>query len=300
MSVRTESWKVVLAAGAGRRLQSVTGGIPKQFWRCCGDESLLECTLDRFDPLAARTVVIVDEAHRTHLAETSERYPMGTVVVQPQDRGTAAGVLLALTPVLESEPEAIVILTPADHGIMDPAAFRARVASAVSRVRDHRDDIVLFGVRPASPRQDYGWISIQSGDSSGPFSRIRSFVEKPDWQHASRLFQDGALWNTMVLVATASTLWSLYAELLPELTTVMSEYMRRPASDRQEYLSSMYSDLPRHDFSRDVIGRANRLFAHVLPASVGWTDLGTPERLNEWQQANGCRPVRIPCPAHEA
>jgi mannose-1-phosphate guanylyltransferase len=107
-------WKVVLAAGAGRRLQSVTGCVPKQFWRRNGEASLLEQTIDRFEPLApwSRTVVIVDEGHREHIAETARLYPVGTVVVQPQDRGTAAGVLLALTPVLEIRPQAIVIVTP--------------------------------------------------------------------------------------------------------------------------------------------------------------------------------------------
>jgi len=286
--VSGQPWKVVLAAGAGRRLQGVTGGVPKQFWRSGGRATLLEQTIDRFDPIAppSRTVVIVDESQREHIAEGARLHPARTLVVQPQDRGTAAGVLLALTPVLGTRPEAIVILTPSDHGVVDVPGFRERVAQAVQRVRN-RDDIVLFGAVPAAAQPDYGWISLRHDGSGGAFRPVASFVEKPDGAAAARLFRDGAIWNTMVVVARARTLHDLYATLLPGLTALISAVIGLPEALRASYLAAIYRRLPQHDFSRDVLGRAHGLIACVLPRSIGWTDLGTPDRLAAWQRNSG-------------
>jgi mannose-1-phosphate guanylyltransferase len=108
-----EIWSIALAAGAGKRLMSVTGGIPKQFWRPAGGASLLEHTLDRLYPITgpSRTVTIVDEPHRAFVAALDRRRPLGQVVYQPQDRGTVAGVLLPLLRVLTDAPDAIVVIT---------------------------------------------------------------------------------------------------------------------------------------------------------------------------------------------
>src|SRR6185436_6374908 len=110
-------WPVVLAAGAGRRLSSVTGGTPKQFWSPDGGPSLVETTLERVAPLGSleRTVVIVDRAHESYVRAVERRWGAANIVWQPGDRGTAAGVLLALTPVLDADPNALVFLTPSDH-----------------------------------------------------------------------------------------------------------------------------------------------------------------------------------------
>src|SRR6185503_15686864 len=96
-------WNLVLAAGAGRRLASVTGGVPKQFWRRDGGPTLLEDTLTRTSPLAsrARTVIVVDSTH-AHFITGSAAEAFERVVYQPTDRGTAAGVLFGLMNVLSA------------------------------------------------------------------------------------------------------------------------------------------------------------------------------------------------------
>jgi mannose-1-phosphate guanylyltransferase len=278
--VATQLWTVVLAAGAGRRLSGVTGGVPKQFWRGANGRSLLEQTVDRFSPLAppSRTVVVVDAAHRGHLVGNA----VGKTIYQPGDRGTAAGVLLALTPVLESSPEAIVVITPSDHGVIDDGGFRRGLLDAVRHGRSP-GAVVIFGVQPAAAHHDYGWITPGPLRSSGALRSVSSFVEKPTPERAAQLFEAGAVWNTMVLVGQARAVRDLYAELLPELTEVFETAMRLPPAERDDFLASVYPFLPRFDFSRDVIAPARNLLTYVWPASIGWSDLGTPERLSEWQ-----------------
>lgn len=279
-------WTVILAAGAGRRLSALTGGVPKQFWRGLHGTSLLGQTIDRFRPVAPamRTVVIVDAGHLDHLAATDLRGGLPVVVVQPEDRGTAAGVLLALTPVLESNPDAVVVITPSDHGVRDDSRFRRGVLEAVHQVRAGAD-AVLFGVEPATAQRDYGWISLSRDCTARGFWPVESFIEKPADDVAARLLGEGAVWNTMVMVARAAAIRDLYAELLPSLAGVFADALRLPSADRQAFLTAVYPVLPKFDFSRDLVARSQRMCAYVWPASMGWSDLGTPERLGEWARA---------------
>jgi mannose-1-phosphate guanylyltransferase len=279
----TPLWAVVLAGGAGRRLSCVTGGVPKQFWRRTTGSSLLEETLRRFSPLTtpSRTVVVIDAAHQSYLDGTDVS-KAGRVIVQPQDRGTAAGVLLALQPVVEAEPEAIVILTPADHGVVGEAGFRAALLTAARHIQSC-GGTVLFGVQPTTAHDDYGWIMPGPCRSGSRFRPVASFVEKPSRERAAHLLGSGAIWNTMVLVARARTLQDLYTELLPDLARAFHSLSPLPPADRDAFLVRLYPGLPRVDFSRDLLARARDLSTCVLPASVDWSDLGTPDRLREWQ-----------------
>jgi mannose-1-phosphate guanylyltransferase len=278
-------WTVILAAGSGRRLSAFTGGVPKQFWRGLHGTSLLRQTIDRFLPLApaSRTVVIVDAGHLDHLAGADVPDGLPVLVVQPEDRGTAAGVFLALTPVLESTPDAVVVITPSDHGVRDDSGFRRGVLEAARQVREGAE-IVLFGVEPATAQRDYGWISLSRTLTASGFCPVESFVEKPTDDVAAQLFGAGAVWNTMVMVARAAAIRDLYVKLLPRLAGVFADALHLPAPERDAFLASAYPTLPTYDFSRDLVARSKQMTAYVWPASLGWSDLGTPERLDEWQR----------------
>jgi mannose-1-phosphate guanylyltransferase len=277
-------WTVVLAAGAGRRLAAVTGGVPKQFWRDGGRRSLLEETLDRFRPLAPapRTVVVVDDGHRRLMEAPRARPDGATVVFQPEDRGTAAGLLLSLTPVLDAEPHAVVVVTPSDHGVADANGFRRGLLEGARAARA-RGAVVVFGVEPTEPCTDYGWIT--PGPPRPPYQlrSVRAFVEKPPAAVAARLFAAGAAWNTMVVVARASALLALCRERLPVITAVFETALRLPPALRRAFLAATYPELSPRDFSRDVLGpSARELSTYVWSVSVGWSDLGTPQRLRAW------------------
>ena len=277
-------WTVILAAGEGRRLSSVTGGVPKQFWRAPGGRSLLSDTQERFAPLSpiSRTVIVVDRTHRQQIASAVVGQPHGSLVYQPVDRGTAVGVLLGLTPIVAIDPDALIVMTPADHGVADSAVFRSGLVEGIRHV-EAINGIVLFGVEPIAPSPDYGWIS--TGRASGA-SRIRSvtaFSEKPSLERAAQLFASGGVWNTMVITARARTLRDLCLRHLPELKEIFVRAEGLAAAPRARYLEEIYPTLPKFDFSRDVLTPADLLQMYVWPVSMGWSDLGTPERLFEWQ-----------------
>lgn len=287
-------WSVVLAAGAGSRLSHRTGGIPKQFWRPHGGPSLLEETLARLTPIcpAERTVIVVGDHQRTHVRKWPAYRRSGRIMFQPADRGTAAGVLFGLLPVLASDPDGVVVLTPSDHGVRNAAVFRAGILEAIAHAQ-FPGGIVLFGVQPSAPRPDYGWITLRPGRGRTTIQPVESFVEKPGAETARELLLEGAIWNTMVMVAKVQELFDLCRVHLPHVTAMFDHALTLPRKKRYAFLAARYPDLAVADFSREVLASSRDLFAYTWPASMGWSDLGTPERLDRWLQP---RPSAVALP----
>jgi mannose-1-phosphate guanylyltransferase len=282
-------WSVILAAGRGRRLASVTGGVPKQFWAPHGNRTLLEHTVDRMAILSplARIVTVVDRSQREYAETINARTPVGRLTYQAGDRGTAAGVLRGLVEVA-SDPDGLVVLTPSDHGVARPGVFRQGIREAKAQVRAGHTGIVLLAVQPDSPTGDFGWIVPDGGAvPAGRLPGVSGFVEKPHASIAANLFAAGAVWNTMVMVARVGALLDLYSSHLPALAGVFREARAMPAALRDAFLADRYPNLPHADFSRDVLTPARGLSLYVWPESLGWTDLGTPDRLDLWLRGGG-------------
>ena len=275
-------WPIVLAAGQGRRLSSVTGGVPKQYWAPPGRQSLLEDTLERMRAVApiANTVTVIDRSHRPYLDALGRGDELGHILAQPADRGTAAGVLLGLSTVI-SDPDRIVVLTPSDHGVSNPAEFRRGIRLAAREISNGRAEMVLFGVRPASPHGEYGWILPTTTEDDG-LPLVGAFVEKPPPHEASRLFARGAAWSTMVLVARAGALAAAFRTHVPDLTRKFDGITALDPADRAAFLAEAYAGMAPADFSRDVLTPARNIRLHIWPAALGWSDLGVPDRLDEW------------------
>jgi mannose-1-phosphate guanylyltransferase len=222
------------------------------------------------------------------LESTVRGWAADWLLYQPVDRGTAVGVLMALGPMLDAVDDGLVLLTPSDHGISNPAAFRLGIRNAVSMIESGVTNIVLFGVEPSTPVSDYGWIlpgSRYQGTTELPLRSVRGFTEKPDSAVAKVLFDVGALWNTMVLVAKASALIDLYRAHLPYWAEVFARCQGFPFAQRQEFLYQQYALLPSADFSKDILTPATGLAVYAWPSAIGWTDLGTPERLSQWLES---------------
>ena len=299
VSSRGDLWAVVLAGGAGRRLSAVTGSIPKQFWRHGGEPSLLDDTLARISQLTPpeRTVLVVDRAHVPFL-EHAQSDRAGHILFQPRDRGTAPGLSLGLLPVLDAGDEAIVVVTPSDHGVANGARFRASLLEAAAAVRGGACDVILFGATPFEPCTDYGWIALGApvgsvGRGRDPhFRRVAGFVEKPSLQDAQALHRSGAVWNTLVIVARAGALVALIERHAPRAAGVFHAAASLRGAARDLLLAQQYAELPPVDLSRDILTDAHGLAAAVWPASLGWTDLGTPERLLRWRTMREAGAVR--------
>jgi mannose-1-phosphate guanylyltransferase len=191
---------------------------------------------------------------------------------------------------MESGRDPILLLTPSDHGVLDAAAFRSSIRGAVAAVESGGHNVILFGAEPSNPDGDYGWISPAAAPRRGSeFMAVDSFVEKPPRETAARLFENRAVWNTMVIVARLSVVLDLFSRHLPQLRHAFAHAQELPAPDRAASLKRHYEGLTVADFCRDVLMHAAGLSVRVWPAAIGWSDLGTPDRLRRWMIAAGER-----------
>jgi mannose-1-phosphate guanylyltransferase len=291
--MRRAPWTVFLAAGCGRRLGSVTGGVPKQFWSRGRMPTLLETTAARcafFAPTPHR-ITVVSSQHRVHVGQLHHRHAFGRILFQPADRGTAVGVMLALDRILVVDPDPVVLLTPVDHGVGRPHLFRQGLDQAATAVAAGVHNIVLFGVEPTRPAQDYGWITpvpgIRAPDRIAP---VRAFREKPGPAEAAQLMDAGAVWNTMVLLGRGRSVFDICAKAAPEAAALFAAARRRRPLERAAFLSRWYGSLPATDLSRDVLARSGGLSVYGWPSDLDWTDLGTPERMRAWSRRHAAGP----------
>jgi mannose-1-phosphate guanylyltransferase len=270
-------WAIVLAAGEGSRLRSLTTGadgvsIPKQFCSLHGGDTLCEWAFRRAERLVApeRVAVVIAEAHRRWTDRELRRRPTALPVEQPENRGTAAGILLPLLRVLARDPEATVLVLPSDHYVADERVFARATEAAMTAAEREPASLVLVGVAPEEVDPELGWML--PGRPAGGLRVVDAFVEKPEPELASELLRQGGMVNTFVFAVRGAQLLALFERLLPELTAAL-------VGKDAAALAEVYRTLPAADFSRTVLEGAGESLRVVAAEACGWNDLGTPARV---------------------
>jgi len=258
---------------------------PKQFCPILGPETLLDQTRRRtaLAVSAARTLMVVTRTHERFYAPVLAGPLSNTLVVQPENRGTAPAILYALLRLASVAATDPVAIFPSDHYVSDDAAFMAYVESAFSALRASPELVNLLGIAPDRPEAEYGWIEPAEpivGEGPGAMCRVRRFWEKPSALLAQRLRDEGCLWNSFVMVARVPAILAMINRAVPDLYNAFAPV--RPfitTNDEEQAIRSLYSRLPSTDFSRQVLA-ASPVSLAVLPVrGVRWNDLGDPHRV---------------------
>jgi len=286
-------WAIILAGGEGRRVRSLTTNAvgeaaPKQFCSFGTGVSLIRRAIDRAAAIVPpqHIVTVVAPQHRRWWEHELSDLPVENTVVQPQDRGTAAGILLPLNRVLRCDPEAQVVVVPSDHYVENEPRLRAAILDAILVADGSDGRVVLLGIMPRACDTEYGWIVPVTANDAGnvPARRVESFVEKPDGERARSLMCRGAVLNSFILAASGKALLGLFEHAAPHLLERFSGWQADAPMGPLE-VEMLYEDLPTCDFSRNILERScHRLWVVRVP-DCGWVDLGTPARLRDFRSS---------------
>lgn len=279
---------VIMAGGSGTRFWPASReAVPKQFLRIIGSRPLIEQTFLRVAPLADEGhIYLVINALHQELTEKIFEQRRVNVLTEPIGRNTAPCIGLAAIHLRQEAGDRPMIVLPADHFIADEEAFRSTLHAAAMLAQ--AGGIVTIGITPTRPETGYGYIlkgAEQEPVLSHPVFRVERFVEKPDLPTARHYLASGQyLWNSGMFVFTPNTILQELQQHLPQIFTGLMTLQRQlgqPGYDAA--LEEVYSGWPSISIDYGVMEKTTRP-VYVLPASFGWSDVGSWEALYELRQ----------------
>ena len=277
---------VLLSGGVGSRLWPVSREAhPKQFQPLAGELSMLQETLRRSSGLEeSPPLVVCNEEHRFMVAEQLRQVDLqaSALILEPEGRNTAPAVALAALQVLENDPEALLLILPADHVIKDVAAFTAAVSKAVPLAE--AGQLMTFGVVPSGPETGYGYIKCGAALDAELFE-LERFVEKPDANTAQAYVDSGNyLWNSGMFLIRAST----YLDELESHQPAILEACRKAMAGSQVDMdfvrpdAAAFAACPSDSIDYAVMEKTAR--GGVVSLDCGWSDVGAWSAL--WDVAD--------------
>jgi len=268
---------VILCGGGGTRLWPVSReSMPKQFVSLIGQSSTFQQVVERIsDPeLFARPIIITNSEFRFVVAEQlRDCASSADIVLEPSRRDSGPAVAVATALASERDPEAVVLVLAADHVIrklpdFHEACRRAAQTAALGR-------IVTFGIHPTHPATNYGYIRPGARLDGAFVQQVDAFVEKPDAQTAAKYVADQYLWNSGNFLFSAATMWDEIERLEPLMAEAAKASVAAATRDLDflRLAAEPFARAPKKSIDHAVMERTNR--AAVVPADIGWSDIGS-------------------------
>lgn len=278
---------VVLAGGSGTRFWPASRRArPKQLLPLGPDAALplIAATVERIRPLVPgpRTLIATSAdlvgATRAALPDLPESSFLG----EPLPRNTAACIGWAASVIRRRDPEGVVMVLPSDHHVSDRPSFLAALKLALAAAEG--GDLATIGIQPSRPETGYGYIELGALLTPGVHRALR-FVEKPDRARAEEYVRSGRfVWNAGMFFFRAERMLAEIERHLPELAEGLSRIeaaaAQGPEAERAE-TARVFETLPSVSIDVGVMEKVDSL--SVVPASIGWTDLGSWE--SAWELA---------------
>ena len=266
---------VIMAGGIGTRFWPKSRqSMPKQFLDILGTgKSFIRHTYERFAKMvsAENFLVVTNDKYKSlvleHIPEIGEKQ----VLCEPVGRNTAPCVAYAAYTLLKRNPDAEMIVTPADHLILNEDDFRAIIAECLDFASEH-DALMTVGIKPTRPDTGYGYIQV-SDDK--PISKVKCFTEKPDIELARVFLQSGEFyWNSGIFVWKVRSIVEAFEKYLPEHHALFSGVMRAIGTDAERNVVEIaFSECHAISIDYGIMEKADNVY--VRCGEFGWSDVGT-------------------------
>lgn len=282
---------VILAGGSGTRFWPLSRkSTPKQLMSVFGGKSMLQRTVERVLPLDPKRVIVVTNAVQAAETRNQLRYIKGVpvdVIEEPVGRNTAPAIGLAASIIARFDPDGIMAVLPADHYIVDEENFCATLLKARSIAVS--GSLVTLGITPTRPETGYGYIEAGAVNGMGS-APVKRFVEKPQLERAMEFLASGHFyWNSGMFVWGACSILDQIARFMPELSGALAKLAFESdiweISDLKPQVDAIYAGIKGESIDFGVMEKAEDV--QVIPASFGWSDVGSWSALPEVMDADG-------------
>ncbi|MEN9684311.1 MAG: hypothetical protein RLZZ28_97 [Bacteroidota bacterium] len=268
----------IMAGGIGSRFwPSSRTSFPKQFLDILNTgKSLIRWTFERYAAfIPVENIYIVTSAEYCHIvAEQLPELPAENILAEPSRKNTAPCVAYISFKLLQKDPEASLIVAPADHMILDNDNFRKITAQALEFV-SHIKSLVTLGIKPTHPNTGYGYIQHAPMSVADGIYQVKTFTEKPNLELAKTFLASGDfLWNAGIFVWKVKNVvraFELYQPEMYELFDGEKENFNTP--NEQDAINRIYPLCTNVSIDIAIMEKADNVF--VIPSSFGWSDLGT-------------------------
>lgn len=288
--MKKQLYPVILAGGSGTRFWPLSRHLyPKQLLRIIGHETLIQQTMRRVLSCAEPDHVLIStnpgqaESIRVQLGEWRSELK-DNYVVEPIGRNTAPAIALAAAEIVRRDPEAMMLVLPADHVVTDEKAFQAAVALAVQLAG--KGHLVTFGIAPTRPETGYGYIQPNRRTALGKKGRLTGypvarFVEKPNRTKATHYLKNGNyFWNSGMFLWKAAAILEEIRRHQPQLAKAAQKVHALMASGAEPRLiEAAYKKVPSISIDNGVMELSAK--AAMIPVSFGWSDVGNWSSLEE-------------------
>ncbi len=285
---------VIMSGGAGSRLWPASRqAMPKQLLPLVTEQTMVQETAERLSgDLFHPSVFICNAAHAAPIREQMKDMdmPVGAIIVEPMGRNTAPCAVVAALHAKQSDPDALILLAPADHHVTKPEAFRRSVAAAIPAAQ--KGCLVTFGIEPNGPETGYGYI--QQGEAIAPGAfEVEAFKEKPDRETAQAYLDEGGyFWNAGIFLFSPEALLSEMNKFHPEIVEKASQAYKTATlkSGQIDLDEASFAACPSESIDYAVMEPTEN--AAVVPANIGWNDIGSFTSLHGLKKGDAGNAVK--------
>jgi mannose-1-phosphate guanylyltransferase len=275
-----------MAGGIGSRFWPISREeTPKQFLDILGTgKTLIQQTFDRFSGLcpAENFLVVTSIEYKELVLEQLPDLKPNQVLTEPFRRNTAPCIAYANAWIKTRNPEAKVIVTPADHLILKQEEFTKIISKGLDFV-ENNDALLTLGIKPHRPETGYGYIQISEDSPNiiGEIEPVKTFTEKPNFELAKVFFESGEFyWNSGIFIWSLNSINDAFDTHLPDVKLLFDGIQDKVNTpEEKDAIENIYAECNNISIDYGVMEKANNVY--VLTADVGWSDLGTWSSLYE-------------------
>ncbi len=266
---------VIMAGGIGSRFWPKSRQtMPKQFLDILGTgKSFIRHTFERFAKLipAENFLVVTNRKYKELVLEHIPELKESQILCEPIGRNTAPCIAYAAYTLQKLNPDAKMVVTPADHLILGEEEFRAIIGECMAFATE-RNALVTVGIKPTRPDTGYGYIQVSDNQ---PLSKVKCFTEKPNLELAQTFIRCGEFfWNSGIFIWSVKSIIEAFEKYLPEHHALFSALQPALGTDKVAAAGEqVFSECRAISIDYGVMEKADNVY--VRCGEFGWSDVGT-------------------------